>query len=154
MPLLWHGIYGYAQLDAGNLFRRGRTRALWLGLILILKITVLINLIVLLLVFLTNYLPTIETILPFQLAMCICGASHKCKLGQKQLNRTITLQPAPGGLEEVGLQLIDNQRTFMPWSSLQVTLFGIKSTMATKNDLSPEHGLSHGLSTSYDSTLT
>ena len=32
-PLLLCDIYGYSQSDAGNLFRRGRARALWLGLI-------------------------------------------------------------------------------------------------------------------------
>ena len=76
---------------------------LWLRLILTVKITELINLIVLLLVFLTNCLPAIKTILPFQLAISVCGASHKCKLGPDKFNRTITLHFAPGGPEEVGL---------------------------------------------------
>ncbi len=32
LPLLRHYIYEYSQSDAVNLFRRGRARALWLGL--------------------------------------------------------------------------------------------------------------------------
>ena len=31
-------FYGYIRSDAGNLFQRGRARARWLGLVLIVKI--------------------------------------------------------------------------------------------------------------------
>jgi hypothetical protein len=40
LPLLRRGNFGYAQSDAGNLFRRGPTRARSLGLIQIANITV------------------------------------------------------------------------------------------------------------------
>jgi len=40
LPLLRRGIYGSAQSEAGNLFKRGWARAVWLGLVLIVKITV------------------------------------------------------------------------------------------------------------------
>jgi hypothetical protein len=39
LPLLWCGINGSTQSDAGNLFGRGWPRALRLGLVLICKIT-------------------------------------------------------------------------------------------------------------------
>jgi hypothetical protein len=37
LPFLRCGIYGSAQSDTGNLFQRGRPRALWLGLVSIIK---------------------------------------------------------------------------------------------------------------------
>ena len=43
LPLLQCGIYGSAQSDTGNLFQRGWPRALWLGLIKIVKITRLLT---------------------------------------------------------------------------------------------------------------
>jgi hypothetical protein len=37
LPFQWHGIYGSAQSDAGNLIQRGLPRALWLSLVVIIK---------------------------------------------------------------------------------------------------------------------
>jgi hypothetical protein len=42
LPLLRRGIYGSAQSEAGELFERGWARTVWLGLILIVKITKLL----------------------------------------------------------------------------------------------------------------